>query len=131
MVARENDALDGAAAARLPGLVREAITDVVHRQAELGIDVISDGEMGKIGYATYVKERLSGFDGEASALELADLKDYPEITERALSGLVTGTPACTGPIRYTGIEALQRDLGFLRRTPSENCKIELQVQPVE
>jgi 5-methyltetrahydropteroyltriglutamate--homocysteine methyltransferase len=114
MVARENDALDEAAAARLPGLVREAITDVVRRQAELGIDVISDGEMGKIGYATYVKERLSGFEGEASALKLADLEDYPEITERALSGLVTGTPACTGPIRYTGIEALQRGLADLR-----------------
>jgi 5-methyltetrahydropteroyltriglutamate--homocysteine methyltransferase len=114
MVARENSALDEAAAAQLPGLVREATTEVVRRQAELGIDVASDGELGKIGYATYVKERLSGFEGETSALRLADLEDYPEITERALAGLVTGTPACTGPIRYTGVEALRGDLADLR-----------------
>lgn len=114
MVARENGAASADALARLPELVRGATVEVLRRQGEAGIDVASDGEQGKIGYATYVKERMSGFDGAASALSLADLDDYPEITERALAGLVTATPSCTGPVRYTGADDLAQDLAELR-----------------
>ncbi|HEV3382851.1 MAG TPA: hypothetical protein VG142_17950, partial [Trebonia sp.] len=45
--------------------VRAAVADVVRRQADAGVSVVNDGEAGKIGYATYVKERLDGFGGEA------------------------------------------------------------------
>ncbi|MFG1638599.1 cobalamin-independent methionine synthase II family protein [Pseudonocardia alni] len=114
MVARETGTADGESLARLPGLVRAATQHVLQRQAEVGIDVGSDGEQGKIGYATYVKERMSGFDGEAGALSLADLDDYPEITAQALDGLVTATPSCTGPVRYTGGEDLSQELKELR-----------------
>ena len=114
LVARENGDLSLERAAALPGLVGPAIAEVLRRQVELGLDVVSDGEMGKIGYSTYVKERMSGFDGQAGALALADLQDYPEFTERALTGLVTGTPACTGPVAYTGRDALVADLGAVR-----------------
>lgn len=110
MVARETGDLTAGQSAALPGMVAAAIAGVLGRQVEVGLDVISDGEMGKIGYATYVKERMSGFDGEAGALALADLEDFPEFTERALAGLVTGTPACTGPVTYTGQDALAADL---------------------
>jgi 5-methyltetrahydropteroyltriglutamate--homocysteine methyltransferase len=114
MVARENGEADEVTLAALPGMVAEATAAVLARQGEVGIDVGSDGEQGKIGYATYVKERLSGFDGEAGALTLADLDDYPEITEQALAGLVTATPSCTGPVRYTGADDLRRELDTLR-----------------
>lgn len=114
MVARESSALDATQTARLPHLVRDAIENVLRRQAESGIDVASDGEQGKIGYATYVKERLSGFEGEAGALVLADLEDYSEISERALAGLVTATPSCIGQVRYTGVEKLHKELDALR-----------------
>jgi 5-methyltetrahydropteroyltriglutamate--homocysteine methyltransferase len=110
LVAREN----GEVQAAIPELVRSATAEVLRRQGATGIDVGSDGEQGKIGYSTYVKERMSGFDGEAGALVLADLEDYPEITEQALAGLVTGTPACTGPVRYTGTDALAAELADLR-----------------
>lgn len=119
MVARETDSADPATLAALPGMVREATAAVLRRQGETGIDVGSDGEQGKIGYATYVKERMSGFDGEAGALSLADLEDYPEITEQALTGLVTATPSCTGPVRYTGAEDLARELADLRAAVDE------------
>lgn len=119
MVARETDSADPATLAALPGMVREATAAVLRRQGETGIDVGSDGEQGKIGYATYVKERMSGFDGEAGALSLADLEDYPEITEQALTGLVTATPSCTGPVRYTGTEDLARELADLRAAVDE------------
>lgn len=114
MVARETGSADEPTLAALPGMVREATAAVLRRQGETGIDVGSDGEQGKIGYATYVKERMSGFDGEAGALALADLEDYPEITEQALTGLVTATPSCTGPVRYTGAAELAVELADLR-----------------
>lgn len=114
MVTRETGELTAEQSAALPGMIGSAIAEVLGRQLEVGLDVISDGEMGKIGYSTYVKERLSGFDGEAGALTLADLEDFPEFTERALAGLVTATPACTGPVTYTGQDALAADLRALR-----------------
>lgn len=114
MVAREQGEADAATLAALPGMVRAATADVLRGQGETGIAVGSDGEQGKIGYATYVKERMSGFDGEAGSLTLADLEDYPEITEQALAGLVTTTPSCTGPVRYTGAAELAADLEDLR-----------------
>lgn len=109
-VHRETGAADPTTDDELQMLVTQAVDGVVAHQTEIGIDIVSDGEMGKIGYSTYVKERLTGFGGEAGALELADLADYPEFTERALHGLVTATPACTGPITYIGHDALQREL---------------------
>ncbi len=63
MVAWETGEITPHQATALPSMVREAITEVVGRQRVVGLDVISDGEMGKIGYSTYVKERMSGFDG--------------------------------------------------------------------
>lgn len=114
MVARETGTAEATALERLPALVREATAAVLRRQGETGIDVGSDGEQAKIGYATYVKERMSGFDGEAGPLTLADLEDYPEITEQALTGLVTSTPSCTGPVRYTGAADLAAELDELR-----------------
>jgi 5-methyltetrahydropteroyltriglutamate--homocysteine methyltransferase len=115
MVRRERGELDAATAERLPGMIRDAVREVVARQRRTGIDAVSDGEMSKIGYATYVKERLSGFEGEGAALGVvADLDDFPGLAERALSGLVTATPACDGPIAYTGGVALARDLENLR-----------------
>lgn len=114
MVARETGTADPEMLTRLPQMVREATRLVLERQGETGIDIGSDGEQGKIGYATYVKERMSGFDGEAGALSLADLEDYPEITAQALDGLVTATPSCTGPVRYTGAEDLSQELKELR-----------------
>lgn len=114
MVARESETLNQEQLDRLSLLTREATESVLRDQAGCGIDVASDGEQGKIGYATYVKERLTGFDGEAGVLSLADLDDYPEIAEQALAGLVTSTPSCTGPVQYQGGDELHRELKELR-----------------
>jgi SIS domain/Cobalamin-independent synthase, Catalytic domain len=98
MVRRETEELTEAESAGLPAMVSEAVATVVSRQVDAGIDVVSDGEMSKIGYATYVKERLTGFEGEPGGLAVADLDDYPGFAGRVLAGLVTGTPSCTGPV---------------------------------
>jgi 5-methyltetrahydropteroyltriglutamate--homocysteine methyltransferase len=114
IVAMETGELSPDQAEALPGMIRDAVAEVVKHQAAIGLDLISDGEMSKIGSSTYVKERLTGFDGEPTALSLADLNDFPEFAPRALAGLVTATPACTGPVTYVGQHALRQDLEDLR-----------------
>jgi 5-methyltetrahydropteroyltriglutamate--homocysteine methyltransferase len=94
----------------MASMIADAVIDVTGRQAAIGIDIVSDGEVGKIGYSTYVKERLSGFGGEPGTLSLADLDDHPAFTERALAGLVSQMPSCDGPVSYTGQQAIQMDL---------------------
>jgi 5-methyltetrahydropteroyltriglutamate--homocysteine methyltransferase len=92
--------------------VREAVAAVVRRQVETGIDIVSDGEMGKFGYSTYVKERLSGFDGADEPLALADLADFPDYASRI--DLSITTPACTGAVAFRGDAAVAADVDNLR-----------------
>src|SRR5258708_40284443 len=65
----------------LEARVRSAVAEVVRRQAEVGVDVVNDGEMGKIGYSTYVKDRLSGFSmaAESTRRPPPDLTDFPDL----------------------------------------------------
>jgi len=97
--------------------VREAVQAVVRQQAARGIDVVNDGEMGKISYSTYVKDRLTGFEG-TGRLQLgrsADLADFPEYAQRMFADIsVIAGPACTGPITYKGLAELQRDIANLK-----------------
>ncbi|HEY8477992.1 MAG TPA: cobalamin-independent methionine synthase II family protein [Chloroflexota bacterium] len=98
--------------------VQEAVAEVVRKQVEAGVDVINDGEMGKISYATYVKERLTGFEGEGRlAASPTDLLEFPEYLQRLFSDPTIATmrtPACTGPIRYRGQREVQQDIARLR-----------------
>lgn len=97
--------------------VREAVQAVVRQQVACGIDVVNDGEMSKISYSTYVKDRLTGFEG-TGRLKLgrsADLADFPEYAQRVFADLseISG-PACTGPITYKGLAEVQRDIANLK-----------------
>ena len=104
--------------------VREATAEVVRKQIECGVDVVNDGEAGKVGYSTYVKDRLTGFEGAAAPVRAADLLEFPAYARRALRANRMQRPACTGPISYEDKEALQRDI--------ENFKTALQgVEPEE
>ena len=81
--------------------VQTATREIVRQQLACGVDVVNDGEAGKVGYSTYVKDRLTGFDGTASPLAIADLADFPTYSERLFRGTPIETmlrPACTGPI---------------------------------
>src|SRR6202041_3527629 len=63
--------------------VRQAVADIVARQVATGIDVVSDGETSKIGYATYIKDRLTGFGGEPYVPKPnRDVADYPDFRRR-------------------------------------------------
>jgi 5-methyltetrahydropteroyltriglutamate--homocysteine methyltransferase len=111
-------------AAAYAARVREAVRDVVRQQVACGIDVITDGEQGKLGFFAYVSERLTGFEprpGERPTLFAAEVAAFPEYYEQyfrqAMLGgaLVPMVPlVCTGPVRYQGQEALQRDIENLK-----------------
>ncbi len=96
--------------------VARAVNDVVARQVATGIDVVSDGEMSKLSYATYIKDRISGFEGDSPRRAPADLEQYPSFLERQARTGGTPTyqrPRCTGPIAPTDPEPCQRDLDNL------------------
>ena len=94
-----------------------AVDDAVQRQRDAGIDIVSDGEMSKISYATYVKDRYEGFSGDSPRNAPADLKLFPTFLERlAKSG---GTPQyarpmCTGEVRSKGQGELEKDIANLK-----------------
>ena len=95
----------------------------VRRQVEAGIDIVSDGETSKISYATYVKDRYTGFEGDSPRNAPADLKLFPGFLERlARSG---GTPqyarpCCTGPVMPKDDRDLKADIGRLKAAMAEH-----------
>jgi 5-methyltetrahydropteroyltriglutamate--homocysteine methyltransferase len=107
-------------------LVREAVADVVRRQAECGLDIVADGEMGKHTFISYVGERLSGLEpstGESRsvrsmswALEAAAFPDfYDDYFQKYSASVSPLVPlVCTGPVRYTGHAAVQTDIDNLK-----------------
>ena len=104
---------------RLTAGVRDAVAEVVAKQQSAGIDVVNDGEQGRAQYATYVKERLSGFDGERLSrtrprLDDADFPDFAA-AQTHLSSRNMPQPACTGPISWKDRLAVERDIETLQR----------------
>jgi 5-methyltetrahydropteroyltriglutamate--homocysteine methyltransferase len=98
------------------GQVRDAVCEVVRSQRNSRVDVVNDGEMSKVGYSTYVKERLSGFDGESGGLSIHDLEDHPGLFEQVMgqAGMGLRLPAATGEVRCRGTEAVQADIANLK-----------------
>ncbi|MEO0784567.1 MAG: cobalamin-independent methionine synthase II family protein [Pseudomonadota bacterium] len=93
--------------------LRQAVRDVVQRQVEAGISIVSDGEMSKISYATYIKDRITGFEGDSPRRAPADLEDFPGFLERQAKGGGTPTyrrPRCVGAIEVKDMSPLEADL---------------------
>ena len=117
--------------------LRQSVAEVVRRQAQAGLDVISDGEFGKsISWSQYVLERLSGFERRPARSNPftrgADRERFPEFyTELdAHDGLSTTTDSvCVGPITYTGQAALKRDIENFK-TALEEVHVEEAFLPV-
>ncbi len=102
--------------AALEARVASAVEEVVGRQVALGLDIVNDGEQGKPDYSTYIKERLTGFEGEAKGLGPgADFKDFPEFAARAPIRPFATQPTCSGPIAWRDFGAVERDIRNLKR----------------
>lgn len=102
--------------ARFDAVIGAAVDDVVARQVAAGIDLVSDGEMSKISYATYIKDRITGFDGDSPRTPPADLEMFPSFLERQAKGGGTPTyrrPKCVGPIAVKSMAPLEADLAHM------------------
>src|ERR1700729_3654202 len=103
-------------AAELDARIDAAVTDVVARQKDAGIDLVSDGEMSKTGFSTYVNERFSGFDGR-SEFQADDVADFPDLAMRLFN-----TPSmahvvfsnCVGPVELSNKDAVHQDIARLK-----------------
>ncbi len=98
-------------------VMREAVDAVVQRQVSAGIDIVSDGEMSKISYATYIKDRFTGFDGDSPRRTPSDLLDFPGFLKRLASGGGTPQyrrPCCVGPIAVKSMVPLEQDIAHLK-----------------
>jgi 5-methyltetrahydropteroyltriglutamate--homocysteine methyltransferase len=101
-------------AAKFKEVVGRAVGEAVGRQAEAGIDIMSDGEMSKISYATYIRHRLTGFEpGNVPRATPQDLDDFPEYRDKIAAAGATPKyvrPICKGPIRVKNLEPLHQDI---------------------
>ncbi len=101
------------------GQLAEAVRSVVKSQIDAGVDVVNDGEASKVGYSTYVTERLTGFGGEGEPLRPKDYDDFPAwgervLSERARTRRLTNA-ACIGPVAYHDTSLVQADIDNLRQ----------------
>lgn len=97
--------------------IAAAVMENVRRQKEAGIDIVSDGEASKISYATYVKDRYTGFDGDSPRNAPADLKLFPTFLDRLAKEGGTpkyARPQCVGPVRSKGQGELGKDIANLK-----------------
>ena len=113
--ARENDLPFDQA--KFDAAMTAAVEETVGKQAKAGIDIVSDGETSKISYATYVKDRYTGFSGDSPRNAPADLKMFPGFLKRLADDGGTpqyARPMCTGEVKSKGQDELQKDIANLK-----------------
>ena len=115
MFAKEEGAPVDASA--LAARIRAAVGEVTARQRDAGVDIVSDGEMSKPSYVTYVKDRLNGFGGTSQPLVYQDLVEFPEMAKRVFADPGRSrrrTPGCDGPISVRDARAAATDVANLK-----------------
>ena len=106
----------------LAARVRAAVSEVVRKQADAGVDLVNDGEMSKPSYATYVKDRLAGFGGTGNTFVYQDLAQFPNLAKRVFGDPGRSrrkTPACNAPVHVRDPEAATTDVGNLKAALAE------------
>jgi 5-methyltetrahydropteroyltriglutamate--homocysteine methyltransferase len=101
----------------LEARTRSAVAEVVAKQVEAGVDVVSDGEMSKPSYVTYISDRLDGFGGTSQPLTYADLVDFPVLQKKVFGDPGRSrrrTPACDAPVTVKDPEAANVDVEHLQ-----------------
>ena len=101
----------------LAARVRAGVAEVVRKQVEAGVDIVNDGEMSKPSYATYVKDRLSGFGGTGNTFVYQDLAGFPNLAKRVFGDPGRSrrkTPACNAPIGVRDPDAASADTDNLK-----------------
>jgi len=112
--------------------VRRAVTDIVRKQAEIGIDIVSDGEMSKPSFITYINERLSGFEIDPADRNQSpwagsrEVRAFPDYYKPQLANVHTRHThyLCTGPVKYRGAQRLAADLENLKAAVAATNAVE-------
>jgi len=97
--------------------MRGSVADLVKRQQECAIDIVSDGETSKISYATYIRHRLTGFEGDSARPTPQDLDDFPEYRDRLVKAGHSATykrPVCRGPIKVKNLKPVEQDIAHMK-----------------
>jgi 5-methyltetrahydropteroyltriglutamate--homocysteine methyltransferase len=94
-------------------LVQAAVEDAVAKQEAAGVSIVSDGELGKVGYSTYIKDRLAGFGGHVARKPALDLAPLPELRRKL--ALIMGEQefvraSCVGPVRLRNLDPCREDI---------------------
>ncbi len=100
-----------------------AVSETVKKQVDAGVDIVSDGETSKISYATYVKDRYTGFDGDSPRNAPADLKLFPSFLKRLADDGGTpkyARPMCVGEVKSKGQGELEKDISNLKAAMTEH-----------
>lgn len=103
---------------QLDKIIEDNVNKIVKKQIDIGIDIISDGEMSKISYATYVKDRIKGFSGESERKAPKDLDDFPSYKEKIARSGGTPTytrPCCTDELKIKDTKSLTNDIDNLKK----------------
>ncbi len=100
-------------AAELDARVARGVAAIIAKQVDVGVDIVSDGEMSKVAYSTYAKDRLTGFEGDSERQLNRDVAPYPIFREKMAR--MTGNqpmrrPKCVGPVAVKDRELLRKDL---------------------
>jgi 5-methyltetrahydropteroyltriglutamate--homocysteine methyltransferase len=117
---QERKEIDGAS---FKALVGETVDQLVRMQSEIGVDVVSDGEVSKAGFVNYISERLSGFGGVAAPWSLGDMDDLLDLVIAQYGGAAGQhilMPECIGPVAYVGQKLAQQDIEHLRHATNQS-----------
>jgi 5-methyltetrahydropteroyltriglutamate--homocysteine methyltransferase len=104
-----------------------AVEEVVRKQVDAGVDVVDDGEMSKPSYATYIKDRLSGFGGEGNTFVYQDLAGFPQLSKRVFGDPGRSrrkTPACNADIAVKDPGAPERDVAHLKAAIAKSGSVD-------
>src|SRR5271169_865314 len=113
--------------AQFDEVMRRAVAGTVNHQAEVGVDVVSDGETSKISYSTYIRHRLTGFEGDSARPTPQDLDDFPEYRDRLVKAGHSATyrrPICKGPIKARNLAPLHQDIARLKKASAGSGVLE-------
>ena len=108
-------------------VVRNNVLDVVKKQIDTGIDIVSDGEMSKISYATYIKDRVDGFSGESERRAPKDLDDFPSFKKKLILSGGTPTyqrPCCTSELKIKDNVSINKDIVNFKEALKKNSHSE-------
>ena len=123
LFARERGEVPAGAEATIEG----AVAEVVRRQVEVGVDIVSDGETNKISYATYIADRLTGFGGDTPREPGLDLIEFPRIMKKLADTGATAKyrrPRCIGEIGLKDDKPLQADIANMKAAVAASKPVE-------